>query len=224
MAQAFLHRKCFQCQQPCADWVATHFCSQCGSPQPLTNEDDFFAALGVERLFSQDSQLLEKRFYEASRVLHPDRFVTAGAEVRALSMARMTFLNKAYTTLKDSTARRSYLLELEGALVSSSKLPAELAESWFEVQDLLAEDRSQAVARLARFEKEMDVFSAQLDQQIVQLENTYDRQRQSNEASSEVREQLNATLASLAQAIQPLSYLASLRRDVERIKSHAHSD
>lgn len=218
VAQVFLPKNCFHCAEPCGDWLSTHLCGKCGSPQPVSAED-YFLVLGVERKFAQDKKILEQHFYQASRVLHPDRFTTSSAETRSLSMSRMTLLNEAYTTLKDPDLLRVYLLELEGVIGAGHKTalaqpPMELAESWFEIQDLLAEDREQALLRVTQFEKDIENYRSQLNQKITQLEKEHDSFTPRKEE----------TLLALAQAIQPLSYLASLSRDVERIKTHAHSN
>jgi len=64
--------------------------------------------------FVVDTGLLELRYRELQRNLHPDRFVNAGDRERLLSVHRAALINEAYRTLKDPLLRGRYLLELAG--------------------------------------------------------------------------------------------------------------
>src|SRR4051794_2946683 len=103
--------KCIHCSHLLEDFLSQHVCSQCGMPQPVLPTDDYFGAFGVERRFSQDRSFLEKRFYELSRGLHPDRFSNASPQARNNSLERMSFINQAYGTLKNPSFLREYLLK-----------------------------------------------------------------------------------------------------------------
>lgn len=64
--------------------------------------------------FEVDTGLLEVRFRELQRNLHPDRFVNAGDRERLLSVQQAAWINEGYRTLKDPLLRGRYLLELAG--------------------------------------------------------------------------------------------------------------
>ena len=120
---------------------------------------NYFTVLGVEKKFAQDLSRLEKNYYLLSRALHPDRFTGASAAAKEHSLARMSFLNDAYRTLKDSEERRAYYLNLEkiaspssSAQASKPPMPPELAESWFDLQDALMEANGGGEARAQAFE------------------------------------------------------------------------
>jgi len=206
--------KCGHCAQPLESFKAQHVCPQCGAPQPLSAADTYFSVLGVSPNFGLDASVLEKHFYEVLRVLHPDRFTTFASDLKALSLDRMSFVNRAYTTLKDPTLRRDYLLEVKGFKTAESKtsssLPAELAEEWFEVQELLLEDPAEARKRLLEFESNLEEFKNQLLEKLAGWERGYDLTQGSGE------------LEKLASGIQTLNYLNSMQRNVERIKANAH--
>jgi molecular chaperone HscB len=70
--------------------------------------------LGVERRYAVDVADLERRYKEAARRLHPDRFARADMRARRASMARTVQLNDAWKTLRDPVKRAEYLLELAG--------------------------------------------------------------------------------------------------------------
>ena len=91
-----------------------------------------------------DRAELEKRFYELSRQLHPDRFFRRPEREKQLSEDATALLNDAYRTLKDPVARAEYLLRLQGMGKEQGKLeacPAELLEEVFELNLALEEIR-----------------------------------------------------------------------------------
>jgi len=217
---------CVDCSSPLEGLTALHVCPRCLHPQPLKKEESYFEALGVPQRFCQDPIQLEKRFYEVSRTLHPDRFTHAGSEILQRSIQRMSFLNEAYRVLKSSAARRDYMLQLEGVQGSGSstgsssqpsKLPMELAEAWFEIQDLMFEDQVAAQQKLGEFERELQTLKSSLDQRVEVLEKSYDAK-----ADQGVYDQ--TLLLELQEELRRENYLKSMQRDVDRIKKNAHSN
>ncbi len=61
-----------------------------------------------------DLGVLDSRYRELQRTVHPDRFASAGEAERRLSMQQATTINEGYQTLKDPLKRGRYLLELSG--------------------------------------------------------------------------------------------------------------
>lgn len=193
-------------------FLSRHICPSCGKPQPSQKSETYFTALGVPETFHQDSTLLQKRFYEASRVLHPDRFTSADPESRSLSLERMSLINEAYRALKSPAELRDYLLELRGNKTEEkAKMPLELAESWFELQDALMEAPETAAAKISAFEQELGSFRKQAESAIASNESAYDKSSSQDEKAQILR--------TLALKTLELNYLKSMDRDVERIKS-----
>jgi DnaJ-domain-containing protein 1 len=211
--------KCVHCSQEQNDDSSQHVCVKCGLPQPVISVD-YFLAFGLDRRFHVNGAELEKKFYALSRLLHPDRFSAATPQIKSLSMERMSFINQAYGTLKNPSQLRDYLLRLENIQVSKSAVPMELAEAWFEFQDLLIENSNEKIndeisnatikKKLSDFEGELRRLRQEVDKKLVSIENIYDLHpgRQ--------------ILEKLASEVQMHSYLASMEKDVERIKKNAH--
>ena len=201
---------CAHCHEPLQGGALTpHLCGACGLPQPLSDREDYFSALHAPRKFGQDPAILQKRFYEVSRGLHPDRFSASGsADAVRLSQERMSFLNQAYSTLKDPELLRSYLIEKErgkSSKPSQSQMPLELAEAWFELQDLMTEDPEQARDKAKLFKAELNDLINDREDEIRALEAEYDRSF------------LQKELEAIAQLNDAGSYLRSLQRDVEKL-------
>ncbi len=58
--------------------------------------------------------MLQKRYYELSRELHPDRFMRKPEAERQKALDLSSTLNDAYRTLKDPLKRAHYVLEPGG--------------------------------------------------------------------------------------------------------------
>ncbi|MBL7715085.1 MAG: Fe-S protein assembly co-chaperone HscB [Bdellovibrionales bacterium] len=165
---------------------------------------DYFEVLSVPKRFSQDLKALEKRFYELSRALHPDRFQASGdRELQKQALEKMSLLNQAYTTLKNPDLRRAYILSLqEGPSQASpsakkSGIPMDLAEEWFEIQDLRMDDPAAAGPRIQAFTGTIRTQISECNDRLRRLEDQYDQGHES--VLAEIRETLNrrTTLESL---------------------------
>ncbi|MEN8206246.1 MAG: Fe-S protein assembly co-chaperone HscB [Pseudomonadota bacterium] len=73
-----------------------------------------FERFGLPQCFDVDRELLDERYRESQRAVHPDRFVNATDQERRLSMQQATDINEGYQTLKDPLKLGRYLLELDG--------------------------------------------------------------------------------------------------------------
>ncbi|OFZ20881.1 MAG: hypothetical protein A2X94_05060 [Bdellovibrionales bacterium GWB1_55_8] len=189
--------------------MGVHVCHACGVPQPLRPGEDLFASFGLEQRFAIDSGLLERRFYEISRLLHPDRFAAIGGDARRNSTERMTFLNDGYRILKNAEKRREWLLNQLAPAASPSSAPRppqDLASAWFDLQD----DANEAA--LKDFETRLQITQNQAHERIRTLERELDALL---ETGSKPGPEL---LAKMKAELLSGSYLSSLERDVERLK------
>ena len=75
---------------------------------------NYFELLALPAQFEVDLTLLDQHYRSLQSEVHPDRFVTASANERMQSMQVATQANEAYQTLKNTTARARYLLQLNG--------------------------------------------------------------------------------------------------------------
>lgn len=203
-------KECHQCSAPLTRQYARNVCAGCFSPQPISQSEDYFTALGVERRFHQDLALLEKRYFEISRKLHPDRFTTADSETRHLSLERMSLVNDAYRTLKDPAIRRRYLLAQEGVQISTTQPPSALAEAWFDIQDLLTENAGEARKKLEVFKEELGKQQAANMHHLEELETSIDDYW----SRGEPQERINSLFTEMAKALQMENYFSSLQKQI----------
>ena len=118
-------------------------------------KQDFFELFALPRNYAIDRPLLETRFREMQRAVHPDRFVNASDQERRVSMQQATLVNEAYKTLNDPVERGRYLLSLEGIALdeeSRTTQDIEFLGEQMELRESLADIRAQADP-LAELEK-----------------------------------------------------------------------
>jgi molecular chaperone HscB len=188
-------------------------CADCGAP--LAAPLDCFAALGIPRTLTIDLEALERRYHDLSRKLHPDRFVSKGVAVRDASLRATATLTRSYRTLRDPVSRGLYWLELHGEKLAENnkRVPPEIAELVFEVQEQLAEMQlspdPEAAHELAT---EVTARRVQLqfamDERLAELELHFAKWDQPADAKMLTLE-LKTILSNIA-------YLRTLIRDVDR--------
>jgi molecular chaperone HscB len=187
-------------------------CANCSAP--LGAELDLFAALGLDRKLTIDTTRLERTYHDLSRMVHPDRFASSPAAVRAASLRSAALLTRAYRTLRDPVQRGLYWLELNGEKLADNNkhVPPEIAELVFDVQEQLAELRgadggatnglaNEVRARRTELQSVMDGMRAELERNFARWD-----------AGGE-RAALTAELKAL---LSRIAYLRTLIRDVDR--------
>ncbi len=188
-------------------------CAECGSP--LAAPIDCFAALGLSRKLTIDLDALERRYHELSRKIHPDRFASKGPKVRDASLRATATLTRSYRTLRDAVARGLYWLELNGEKLAENnkRVPPELAELVFEVQEQLAEmqlsaDPEEALERATEIAARRIELQFKMDEALAELDRNFAKWDESADQKM-LTSELKTTLSNIA-------YLRTLIRDVDR--------
>ena len=73
---------------------------------------NFFELFSLPLQYAFDRAILDARYRDLQRSVHPDRFASAPDQERRLSMQASTRVNEAFQTLKDPLSRALYLLSL----------------------------------------------------------------------------------------------------------------
>lgn len=150
-------------------------CAACNAVQPPDPKADCFRVLGVARAFDVDLVDLERRYKDATRVLHPDRYARADPQAKRASLERSVQLNEAWRTLKDPVRRAEYLLSLHGVDIgemaggrggpqgdhTTLPVPQVLLIEVLELREALAEavarkDKREVVALIAKVRARLD--------------------------------------------------------------------
>ena len=124
------------------------FSCECGAIQPVDSQTSLFDLFGLPQTIEINARVLETRFRDLQRLLHPDRFAQRGVREREISAANSALVNKAYQTLRRPMERLRYVLAQEGSLVleeggGTVSDPGFLMEI-MEVREQIAESTSEA--------------------------------------------------------------------------------
>jgi molecular chaperone HscB len=158
---------------------------------------------------------LTQRYYELSRRLHPDLYQTGTAEEKEASLKNTALLNRAYRTLRDLPQRGQYWLELQGEQLGkdNNRVPLELADLVFEVQEKLAEVRElRAEGKETEIHAELGQIRTELNAQMTNLRVALAE----NLAQWGGDRQAPNLLRDLKNLLSEIAYLRTLLRDVEK--------
>jgi molecular chaperone HscB len=160
----------------------------------------YYEALGLEPKLALDADELRKRFYERSRVTHPDlvgaNAVASGAE------DRMAQLNDAFRTLRNPVTRAEYFLSERGIQLSKD-VPPELLEEVFELNMALEEMRNGDDSARPQLDSARERFAAMQSEIDAGLAVLFARQDAEGNALDEIAASLNRR-----------RYISNLLRDV----------
>jgi molecular chaperone HscB len=169
----------------------------------------FYEAFGLEPALSLDADDLKKRFYERSRLWHPDRFGRASAEEQQKALDMTSTLNDAFRTLRDPACRGEYFFK-ESGVELSRQLPSGTLEEFFELNMALEELRSGDQSVRPQLIEARDKYSgllAEMEKQLVGFFDLYDRYTPSE------REMI---LESIQDLLNTRRYIANLLREVDK--------
>ena len=171
---------------------------------------DYFEFFSLTPKLEIDLEDLQKRFYELSKLLHPDRYQCKTAPEQQYSLDATAVLNDAYRVLRDPLQRAEYVLKQAGFEASeqrSKDVPAKLLEEVFELNMALEEMREGDASARPQLEQAREKFHAmrdEIDSRLKTLFAVYDA-APGKETLSEIRAILNRR-----------RYIRNLVNDVEK--------
>ena len=78
-----------------------------------------FELFEIPAQFAQDRSVLDTKWKDLQREVHPDKFAAQGAAAQRIAMQWSVRINEAYNRLKDPLKRATYLCELNGAPIEA---------------------------------------------------------------------------------------------------------
>lgn len=215
---------CWHCQ---SEISGEYFCERCVKVQPVSKETDYFTCLGLPRRLNIDLDRLEARFYELSRMFHPDFYQNKTETERAISLNNSALLNTAYQTLKDTVQRAEYLLRLEAGSAKEIRTspPADLFEEILDLQEDLEEFRSASSdrppdeleslrAKLEADRKTLDRRRAEMEARLFELFTAWDALQDCGEATDQLRKERDAILKEMREILSNRTYVSNIVNDL----------
>ena len=80
---------------------------------------NYFELFGLPLSFAVDQVVLQQRYQELQKSLHPDRHAAASSQQQRMALQYATYVNEGLATLKSPLKRSGYLLQLAGLDVRS---------------------------------------------------------------------------------------------------------
>ena len=142
---------------------------------------DYFSVFDLPRRLTLDTSDLQQRFYERSRVNHPDRFAGKSVIEQQRALDVTSSLNDGYRVLRDPVQRAEYLLKLEGfdnAQQRGKDVPPELLDEVFELNMMLedaASNKSELEDARCRFEQMLHRADCDLESEFRHYDSSPDR-------------------------------------------------
>jgi molecular chaperone HscB len=199
----------------CKDEISSaENCPQCGRILSPT-ERSHFQVFGLpEDQLSLDEGALEKRFLELSRKYHPDRFASKSPLEIEIAHEYSSALNNAFRTLKDPISRAKYVVEhkLGSFEEKSAQVPADMAEFFFEIHDVLDTIRDSDGNPPESALKEVESAEKQLSEKVQELEEALQSHFANYDQSADQKE-----LEKIKQILHERSYIRSFLRQIDHI-------
>ena len=104
----------------------------------------FFQLFDVPVSFEVDIDLVQQRYMDLQKAVHPDKFVNASAQEKRISMQQTSRINEAINTLKQPVDRALYLLKLKGIDINfenETTMDASFLMEQMEMREALSEVR-----------------------------------------------------------------------------------
>lgn len=187
------------------------FCPGCSSLQSPSS--DYFRFFGLEPRLALDTDALQKRFYEMSRRLHPDRYTRRPEREKQCSLEATAILNDAWRTLKDPLERAEYVLKANGFEIGeqrSKDVPPELLEEVFELNMALEELREGDSGARSQLEDARNRFVAMRDDVDGELQRLFVKHDAAEPGDR------RAALSEIRGVLNRRRYIRNLIRDVEK--------
>jgi molecular chaperone HscB len=112
---------------------------------------NYFDIFEIPIGLSFDISEIEKKYFELTKKLHPDRHQKIDAETKNKILELSAIINQAYLTLKNKESTLEYLLSLTGIQISENKNQTpeilEMVEAFFELNDSIDENEKEILKK-----------------------------------------------------------------------------
>ena len=82
---------------------------------------NYFELFEIPVSYDVDLNLVQHRYRDLQKAVHPDKYASASSQERRISMQQTSLINQALHTLKHPVERAKYLLQLKGIDFSMDK-------------------------------------------------------------------------------------------------------
>ncbi|HCN83547.1 MAG TPA: Fe-S protein assembly co-chaperone HscB [Sphingobacteriaceae bacterium] len=137
---------------------------------------NYFELYGIEESFDADQALVKHKFYELSKLYHPDFYINEPEEKQQEILELSTLNNKAYQVLSDKRKTTEYILKLHGLVGEGEKhqLPPEFLMDMMDVNEALMElEFEPDTEKLAEIRSQVEEKMKELETEFKSLSGRY---------------------------------------------------
>jgi len=192
-------------------------CDICGEvlfPEETDKAPNHFELFGLQPQYNLNPKTVENKFYELTRLFHPDKYQTKGFEHLKAATHWSAVLNKAFHILKDDDERAFYLFELAQfkPVDSKNSLPPTLAEDYFSLTELLDDGENPEAAKA-----KLDEFKSRLEEQVrLHHQNQHQAFSDWEKAQTPLDQRAHPHFSKALSALRQKNYLRSMAEDLEK--------
>jgi molecular chaperone HscB len=135
--------------------------------------NSYFEFYGIPESFNVEQAMLKKKFYELSKLYHPDFYAGEDESKQQEVLELSTLNNKAYQVLTDPARRMEYILKLHDLVSEGAKpqLPSDFLMEMMEINERLMEvDDS---VELGRITAEILAIEGDMNEKLTKLTSDY---------------------------------------------------
>jgi molecular chaperone HscB len=146
--------------------------------------NNYFEFYGIPESFNVEQATLKKKFYELSKLYHPDFYAGEDEAKQQEILELSTLNNKAYQILTDPARRMEYILKLHELVSEGAKpqLPSDFLMEMMEINERLMEaddamELGRITAEVLAIESDMNDKLTELTSDYTQLDHTAQQEK-----------------------------------------------
>ncbi|MDN3585020.1 Fe-S protein assembly co-chaperone HscB [Mucilaginibacter flavus] len=134
---------------------------------------NYFEFYGITESFDVEAATLKKKFYELSKLYHPDFYAGEDEAKQQEILELSTLNNKAYQVLTDPARRMEYILKLHDLVSEGAKpqLPSDFLMEMMDINERLME--AEDAGELGKISTEVLAFESDINDQLLKLTHDY---------------------------------------------------
>lgn len=174
---------------------------------------NYFELYGIDESFDVDQALVKSKFYELSKLYHPDFYINEPEDKQQEILELSTLNNKAYKVLTDPAKRIEYILSLHDLIAEGEKyqLPQSFLMEMMEVNESLMElEFDKNPETLAKVSSEVAEVENAMSEELNEITSAYTCQSAADK---------EASLLKIKDLYYRQKYLLRIRESLNKFKS-----
>ena len=173
----------------------------------------YFELFSIPAQFDVDLTLINTRYLELQKILHPDRHASLGAQEQLIAVQKTAELNDAFETLKQPLKRAEYILAEKNIDIRAEQQT--LQDPEFLMQQMELREELSEITDAADPEDAIETFEKHVKTLYQDYYSELKRFIDSREESA---------LLSAADIVRKLKFIYKLREELERIEDTLFDD